>query len=173
MAAAKRAADMTCSYRNAIPQVPALNRAVFGYHGLWGQLEGRLLEAGVENESGKSARICVFAGPLFASDDPVFKSVQVAVNCFKVVVWYDGSGVLRTRASVFRRRSWSAKSNLRCCDSTMYSRHNQCPIGEIEAATGLKFHDTIRDSDTSTGEAEIVNEVLFERLLRTEGKPES
>ena len=32
MEAAKTAADMTCSYANAVPQVPAFNRAVMGYH---------------------------------------------------------------------------------------------------------------------------------------------
>src|SRR5205814_2432348 len=96
MAAAKLAADMTCSYANAIPQVPALNRAIMGYHGMWGQLEGKLLEEGLELESGQSARICIFAGPLFDAEDPVYKSVQVALSCFKVVAWHDGSGKLRT-----------------------------------------------------------------------------
>ena len=64
MALAKAAADLTCYYANAVPQVPAFNRAMMGYNGQWGQLENRLLEAGVEKESDRSARICVFSGPV-------------------------------------------------------------------------------------------------------------
>ncbi len=45
---AEKAANMTCSYTNACPQVPALNRDRFGYHGEWGKLEGRILEEGVK-----------------------------------------------------------------------------------------------------------------------------
>ena len=33
MALAKAAADLTCSYANAVPQVPAFNRAMMGYNG--------------------------------------------------------------------------------------------------------------------------------------------
>lgn len=47
-ALAKAAADLTCSYANAVPQVPAFNRATMGYNGQWGQLEKKLLEAGRE-----------------------------------------------------------------------------------------------------------------------------
>ena len=90
MAKAKLAADLTCSYANAVPQVPALNRARFGYHGKWGTLEIELLEEGVELEAGKAGRICVFNGPLFSDDDPDFKGIQVALDFYKVVVWFNG-----------------------------------------------------------------------------------
>jgi endonuclease G len=55
MAKAKLAADLTCSYANAVPQVPALNRAKFGYRGKWGTLEIELLEEGVESRPVKRA----------------------------------------------------------------------------------------------------------------------
>jgi endonuclease G len=46
-----------------------------------------LLEQSVELEAGKAARINVFTGPIFSDDDPIYASVQVALSCFKVVVW--------------------------------------------------------------------------------------
>jgi endonuclease G len=165
MSAAKRAADMTCSYANAIPQVPALNRAIMGYHGLWGQLEGKLLEVGVKNESGKSGRICVFSGPLFSADDPVYKAVQVALNCFKIVVWYDGTGALRTTCFRLSQEELVGEVEFEVLRFDEVFKTYQCPLKEIEAATGLAFHDRFRETDTSRGESEIVNEVAFERLL--------
>lgn len=166
MAAAKRAADMTCSYANAIPQVPALNRAVMGYHGLWGQLEIKLLEAGVENESGKSGRICVFSGPLFAPDDPVFKGVQVALNCFKIVVWYDGTGALRTTCFRLSQESLVGEVDFEVLRFDDVFKTYQCPLVEIEKVTGLSFPERLKESDTSSGASVIVDEVALERLLK-------
>lgn len=165
MAAAKQAADMTCSYANAIPQVPAFNRAIMRYHGLWGQLEGKLLEAGVENEIGKSARICVFSGPLFRDEDPVFKSVQVALSCFKIVVWYDSTSNLRTTCFRLSQEKMVGQIEFEVLRFDDVFKTHQCPLKEIEDATGLKFHDKLRETDTSSGSAEIVNEMTFERLI--------
>ena len=166
MAKAKLAADMTCSYANAIPQVPALNRAKFGYHGLWGQLEAKLLEAGVENEAGTSAHICVFNGPLFDADDPVYKSVQVALRHFKVVVWFDGSGTLRTTAFRLSQEQLVGEIDFEALRFDEIFKTYQCPLDEIEALTGLDFHQRMRDSDTSAGNTSEVNEIMFERLRK-------
>jgi endonuclease G len=166
MAAAKLAADMTCSYANAIPQVPALNRAIYGYHGLWGQLEGKLLEAGVTDESGKSARICVFSGPIFDDDDRTFKGVQVAVTCFKVVAWYDGDGELRTTCFRLSQKELVGEIEFEVLHFDEVFKTYQCPLTEIEAATGLTFSDVMRQSDTTSGATEELTEGTFERLLK-------
>lgn len=166
MSAAKLAADMTCSYANAIPQVPALNRAVMGYHGLWGQLEAKLLEAGVKNESGNSARICVFSGPLFAPDDPVYKGVQVALSCFKIVVWRDGAGSLRTTCFRLSQESLVGEVDFEVLRFDDVFKTYQCPLEKIEEITGLLFHKRLKETDTSNGNSEIVDEVVLERLLK-------
>jgi endonuclease G, mitochondrial len=152
VAKAKLAADLTCSYANAVPQVPALNRAKYGYHGLWGQLEEQLLEKGVENESGKAARICVFNGPMFADDDPIFKGVPVALSFYKVVVWYDGVGKLRTTCYQLSQAKLVGEIEFEVLRFNEIFKTHQVPIGKIEHVTGLKFHDTIVNNDTSTGE---------------------
>jgi endonuclease G len=151
VAKAKLAADMTCSYANAAPQVPTLNRATFGYHGRWGQLEQELLEKGVENESGKAGRICVFAGPLFDGDDPVFKGVQVALDFYKIVVWYDGTGTLRTTCFRLSQTKLVGQIEFEVLRFDEVFKSSQIPIGTIEEATGLQFHQNIVSRDTSDG----------------------
>lgn len=152
VAEAKIAADMTCSYANAVPQVPALNRARFGYAGRWGQLEMELLEKGVENEAGKSARICVFNGPLFSDDDPVFKGIQVALNFYKIVVWYDGSQNLRTTCFRLTQKKLVGQIDFEVLKFDDVFKASQIPITKIEKSTGLKFHDNIVNNDTSGGD---------------------
>lgn len=151
IAKAKRAADLTCSYANAVPQVPALNRASFGYKGKWGQLETELLEKGVRNEAGKSARILVFNGPLFDDKDPVFKGVQIALSFYKVVVWYDGDGELRTTCYRLSQEKLVGEIEFEVLQFDEVFKTYQIPIGQIEKVTGLTFHNNIRSCDTSNG----------------------
>jgi endonuclease G len=165
MAKAKRAADMTCSYANAAPQVPALNRNIFGYHGLWGQLEGKLLEQGVEDENGQSARISVFNGPIFKSDDPVFKGVQVAMDFFKVVVWRGAGNKLRTTCFTLTQEELVGDIAFEVLRFDEIFKTHQVPIAEIESLTGLRFHANIKDVDTSAGDDTILDERSFERQL--------
>lgn len=148
-AAAKAAADMTCSYTNAVPQVPAFNRAIFGYHGKWGQLEQNLLEQGVENERGKAARICVFSGPIFSDDDPVYAGVQVALQCFKIVVWYDGTGQLKTTAFLLTQADLVDGIEFEVLHIDKLFKLEQKPIRWIEEVTGLTFADALRNTDTN------------------------
>jgi len=157
VAKAKLSADLTCSYANAVPQVPALNRAKYGYKGKWGQLEETLLERGVENEAGKSARICVFNGPMFDDDDPVFKGVPVALSFYKIVVWYDGDGKLRTTCFQLSQQKLVGEIEFEVLRFDEVFKSFQIPIGKIEKITGLKFHKTIVDNDTSTGEEEPID----------------
>jgi endonuclease G, mitochondrial len=165
---AKLAADLTCSYANAIPQVPALNRAIFGHRGVWGQLEAKLLEAGVTGEEGRSARICVFNGPIFDADDPVFKGVQVALRCFKVVAWFDGTGTLRTTCFRLTQEELVDDIEFEVPRFDEVFRTWQVSLAGIEDATGLRFPPILRDADTydEGGDGSLVDEAALERLVR-------
>jgi endonuclease G len=157
LALAKLSADLTCSYANAAPQVPALNRARFGAKGKWGLLETELLEKGIENEPGKAGRMCVFAGPLFDDDnDPVFKGVQIALDFFKVVVWYDGDGELRTTCYRLSQEKLVGQIEFEMLRFDEVFKTYQVPIDKIERATGLKFHPNIADRDTSSGDEDVI-----------------
>jgi endonuclease G, mitochondrial len=148
IALAKLSADLTCTYANAVPQVPAINRAKFGAKGKWGLLEIALLEKGIEKEAGKGRRICVFSGPIFHEDDPVFKGVQIAVDFFKVVVWYDGAGELRTTCYRLSQEKLVGQIEFEVLHFDEIFQTNQVPIRNIERATGLDFHADIADRDT-------------------------
>ncbi len=154
ISAAKLAADMTCSYANAVPQVPALNRAKFGYKGKWGQLETELLERGAELERGKGARICVFNGPLFDENDPIFKGVQVALMFYKVVVWFNAAGKLQTTCYRLSQRNLVGEIAFEALRFNEIFKTSQVPIQLIQKITGLQFHETIVDNDTSRGPEE-------------------
>jgi endonuclease G len=148
MAAAKTAADMTCSYANAAPQVPALNRAIFGYHGKWGTLEQKLLEEGIKLEEGKSSRISIFAGPLFDDDDPVYASVQVALSFFKIVAWYNDDGVLRATAFRLSQERLVGNIEFEELHFDQLLKTEQKPITWIEDRTGLEFPNVLKKADT-------------------------
>lgn len=151
MAAAKAAADMTCSYANAAPQVPALNRAIFGYHGKWGLLERDLLEEGIKKESGKSSRVCIFAGPLFHEDDPVYASVQVALSFFKIVAWFKGDGTLQATAFRLSQEKLVDDIEFEELHFDTLLKTEQKSITWIQDKTGLKFPKILRDADTFEG----------------------
>lgn len=165
MEAAKTAADMTCSYANAVPQVPAFNRAVMGYHGQWGRLEQLLLEQGVEGEAGKSARICVYSGPLFLSSDPVYSSVQVALSNFKVVAWFDAGGALRATGFRLSQEKLVDGIDFEVLHFDKLFKLQQKPISWIESATGLVFPQALREADTFDGASDGVDDAAIERLV--------
>ena len=165
LASAKAAADITCSYANAVPQVPAFNRAMMGYNGQWGQLEKKLLEAGVKNESARSARICVFSGPVFLDDDPVYASVQVALGCFKVVVWFDQHGALRTTAFHLSQDTLVEGIEFEALNFDKLFKLQQVPLAWVERATGLGFASVLRNSDTFSEGNQQADGTALERLV--------
>lgn len=171
MAFAKTAADMTCSYANAVPQVPAFNRAIMGYHGQWGRLEQMLLEQGVAGESGKSARICVFSGPIFLPGDPVYHSVQVALSGFKVVAWFDAQGALRATGLRLSQEKLVDGIDFEVLHFDKLFKLQQRPLAWIENATGLAFAQALRDADTYDGASEAVDDAAIERLLSLPERP--
>jgi endonuclease G, mitochondrial len=84
-------------WTNCTPQHEGFNRDVFGYKGLWGQLENHLAkQAGfVANQ------LIVFAGPILADDDPSrdFGSdieVTIPVKFWKVIVVVEDTGGQKT-----------------------------------------------------------------------------
>lgn len=159
------AANMTCSYANAAPQVPALNRAKYGAHGLWGLLEQKLLEEGVTLESDKAQRICLFAGPIFHPRDPQFKGVQVALSFYKVIVWYDAKATLRTTCFVLEQKRLVGDIEFEALRFNEVFVSKQRSLKKIQEATGLQFPSILHDSDTFDGDEETNGEEVLERLI--------
>jgi endonuclease G len=153
---ATRDANLTCMYTNAVPQVPDINRAIYGYHGLWGQLEQIILEKGVEKEEGKTTRICVYNGPIFQEKDPVFKSVQVPLRFFKIVVWKNAAGKPRTTAFILSQENLVGGIQFEELQYDQEFKEHQCSVKFLEKLTQLEFTgigqwDTYEGGDEGAG----------------------
>jgi endonuclease G, mitochondrial len=144
---AEIAANMTCSYTNACPQVPALNRDRYGYHGEWGQIEGKILEMGVMKESGEEGKICVYNGPVFDDNDPVFKGIQIPMRYWKIVVWRNKAGEFKTTCFMLSQENLVGDVDFEELHYDDLFKNRQCGISLIEKLTQLKFN-LIRDWDT-------------------------
>lgn len=147
IAFAERAANMTCCYTNACPQVPELNRAKYGYYGEWGRIESEILEKGVVKEQGQESRICVYNGPIFDEDDRHFKGIQIPLQFFKIVVWRNAD--LEMKATAFKLSQEKLVSDIEW-EELRFDEvfvHRQCSIEEIERLTDLSF-PKVKDWDT-------------------------
>jgi endonuclease G len=146
-AEAFRNAQLTCMYTNACPQVPDLNRAIMGKHGLWGQLEKIVLEDGVEQENGKATKICVYNGPIFISTDPVYKSIQVPMRFFKIIVWLNKAGEKKTTAFILTQEDLVGDIYFEELQFDEEFKEHQCSIEYLENITDITFTG-IREWDT-------------------------
>ncbi len=151
------AANMTCMYTNACPQVPKLNRAP----GLWGDLEKIILEQGVKKEAGAESKICVYNGPVFLDSDPVYQSVQVPMRFFKIVVWINGKNEKKTTAFILSQEDLVGGIQFEELDFNKEFITHQCSVSFIEGLTGLTF-DKIRSWDTFKAPAKNKNVVPVE-----------
>lgn len=166
---AELAANMTCSYTNACPQVPTLNRAKFGSRGLWGRLEIEILEKGVIRENGKAGKISVYNGPIFKEDDPHFKGVHIPMEFWKVVVWKNKLGALKTTCFKLTQEDLVSHIEFEDLRFDKVFKNYQCRIEHIEQATGLHF-TRIRDWDTydesiDNNHERLLEDTAFEDLI--------
>jgi len=136
---AKRNADLTCVFTNACPQVPKLNRS--SYSGLWGKLEKAVLEKGAVKEDGSTGRISVFSGPIFKSDDPIFRAVQVPVNYYKVIVWLSDNQQLNVTAFMLSQATLFGDINFEALDldKNIAFKEYQVSLPELQRLTQIEF----------------------------------
>lgn len=149
---AKRNADLTCMYTNACPQVAKLNQG--GRGGLWGILEGIVLESGATLETGKTAKISVFNGPVFLEDDPVFRGIQVPLNFYKIVLWLTDNDKLKATAFKLSQTELVGNIDFEELDINENTRFKQfqCSIKSLQDATKMDF-SAITPFDTFEGAA--------------------
>lgn len=136
---ARIAADLTCMYTNACPQVGKLNRS--SSSGLWGKLEKVLLEKGAQAETGAEARIVVFNGPVFSANDPVYKGVQIPLEFWKLVVWRNAQQKLRATAFKLSQENLVSEINFEELDfdKNLEFKEYQLSIKALEKLTGIDF----------------------------------
>jgi endonuclease G, mitochondrial len=136
---ALRNAQYTCAYTNACPQVKALNQQ----GGLWGKLEKLILENGVQKEQGKEAKITVFNGPIFNISDPLYKSVQIPMDFYKVIVYTAIDGKLKATAFILSQKDLLSDINfdeeaIDLSGNEQFKEY-QCSIKSLSKKTKLDF----------------------------------
>lgn len=136
-------------FPNITPQMDTFNQS--GKDGVWGRLENALLATtGV-------GRVSVFAGPVFADDDPIYRGVAVPLSYFKVLVYRDGrwqneqapTGDLQARAFLLTQ----TLSGLRTVSPLDEFVTDELILAALTDRTGLRFDPALSaaPADRRTG----------------------
>lgn len=132
---AQRANRDSFYFTNVVPQMDDFNQSSRG--GVWGRLEDAVF-ADVEVED---LRVSVFGGPVFATDDRSYRGMRLPREYWKVIVFCE-AGALKARAFLLSQNL----DQLEGLDLDEF-RVFQVTVPEIEARTGLRFPDVVRDAD--------------------------
>ncbi|WP_064742049.1 DNA/RNA non-specific endonuclease [Inquilinus limosus] len=128
---AARANRESFYFTNIAPQHEAYNQS--GLNGLWGLLENAILEeAEVER-----LRVSVLGGPVFRDDDPVYRSVAIPRDYWKIVAYVE-AGALKAKAFLLTQED--LLNRIEALGLERF-RLYQLPIAELESRTGLDFGD--------------------------------
>ncbi len=138
---------------NCTPQHEDFNRAVFQYHGLWGEVENFIAKQASTDRT--IARLSIFAGPIFNDAKDLHCRdeaglILVPLAFWKVVVAPTSAGVLRAYGFVL-----SQEQNL--ADAPPFEdfvptkfKHEQTSLAKIEAQTIIRFSKALKDADIMT-----------------------
>jgi endonuclease G len=135
---------------NCTPQHEAFNRAVFGYHGLWGSLE--ILISDQAEGDRALARLCIFAGPIFTGKDPKLTDeevgdVLVPLSFWKVVVAPTQRGGLRAFGFITSQKQDFEEAPPFEEFTPAGFEHFQVTLPKIEAQTIVRFSDDLKGID--------------------------
>jgi endonuclease G, mitochondrial len=166
---AKLYADVTCMYTNACPQVAKLNQSKRG--GLWGKLEIVLLEKGAEKQAGKEAKVVVFNGPIFKESDSVYKGIQIPLDFWKIILWFNDDKELKATAFKLSQKKLVGDIDFEAIDidKNMEFQEHQCSIKSLEKETGIEFSDIAKfdtfDNTNPNESLEIHSEAEVEEII--------
>jgi endonuclease G len=133
-------------FTNITPQMDDFNQSM--RRGLWGRLEDAVLsDVDVDD-----LKVSVYGGPVFRSDDRVFRGVALPREYWKVIAFVS-AGVLKARAFVLTQ-------NLNQLESLELDEFRvfQVRLGEVEERCGFTFPAALTAADTL-----VVPESLEER----------
>ncbi|WP_368497406.1 DNA/RNA non-specific endonuclease [Herbiconiux sp. A18JL235] len=135
-AVAARAEYDTFAYTNAAPQAAVFNQS----KELWNGLEDQVLAYA----EASSLRLDVFTGAVFASDDRLYRGVQLPKRFWKIAAWYDtGRDRLAAAGFLLDQSNELDRIDLRSAQPTDAPpplpgfRTFQVPIADLARDTGL------------------------------------
>lgn len=142
-------------FTNCTPQHEQFNRAMFQFHGLWGELEKHIAkQAGfVQN------KLSIFAGPVLADSDPprdfgFGSDFLVPIQFWKVILAVEttqGGSQLRAYGFLMSQQeaidTWGWEGRFRAGKF----KEQQVPLAKLTAITRVKFPKVAHDADPMAG----------------------
>jgi endonuclease G len=141
---AKVANDDTFHWTNCSPQHQSFNRLKTR----WAGIEDYVRDTAIAHD----LKVTVFTGPVFRSDDPVYRDMQLPQQFWKVVVMVKENGGLSATAYLL---SQAQLIDTLVEEEFAYGAHRtfQVPIGTVEEITGLSFRGLSNFDPASSHEA--------------------
>ncbi len=150
-AEAKKANKESFFFSNIAPQMDNFNQGSLG--GIWGKLEDAVFEeVDVDN-----LKLSVFGGPVFRSDDRVFKGVKIPREFYKVIVYVTG-GVLKAKAFMLTQNL----DELEVLDLNEFKVF-QVTLAEIAKRCGFSFSPNLKAADTLSEKLQNAPEAVEDR----------
>lgn len=152
----------TFYYTNAAPQLGYFNQgSEVKSPAAKGKLRWRAVETYVvRNAFTMRKRVTVFAGPVFAEDDPPYREgVQVPMRFWKIAVWVGNEGIqsialLADQRQVLEKLTKGMPESMEAYDEEEeIARVSEfvTTVAEIERLTGLQFDEHVREGDIRKG----------------------
>ncbi len=156
---AKVGNDDTFHFTNCSPQHANLNQQI------WNDLEDYLLD----NADQDNLKLTVFTGPIFESDDPIYREVPLPRRFWKVAAMIDSSGAFLAAGFIQSHESM-IQDLLEADFLAQQTRTDQVKISDIEALTGLGFNLPLSADplNVSDGTEESLGSLSVRRLERLE-----
>lgn len=138
-------------FTNITPQMDNFNQSTLG--GLWGKLENAVFEeVDVDN-----LHVSVFGGPLFKSDDRIFRGVKIPREFYKVLAFVE-AGKLKARAFLLTQNL----DQLELLELNQFKVF-QVTLTEVEQRGGFKFPARLKSADGFADHLESQPEGVAER----------
>lgn len=135
MPEAQQANTDSFKYTNITPQMDDFNQS--SKQGVWGQLENALFE----EVDVQDLRVSVFGGPLFHTDDRVYRGIALPAEYWKLLV-FQQQGVMKSRAFILTQNLDHLRGILMLDEFRVY----QITVPELEERTQLHFPEVLQQT---------------------------
>jgi endonuclease G len=138
-------------FSNITPQHQSFNQSL--RRGLWGRLEDAIFEdVDVDN-----LRISLLGGPILRKTDPLFESVRIPTEFWKLIAYTDSAdNTNKVRAFILSQRNLVTDLIEPEALELNEFRVFQVPLGRIEKDTGIRFTASFKALDTMPAAPETV-----------------
>jgi endonuclease G len=122
-------------------------------------------------ETGKESKISVFNGPIFKESDSVYKGIQIPMDFWKIILWYNDDKELKATAFKLSQKTLVDDIDFEAIDIdlNLEFKQYQCSIKSLEKETDIDFSDIAKydtyDNTNPNESLEITSEDELEKLI--------